>query len=302
VVALIGIIQKPLYHGALYGIWIPRNIGTPFGPFVNRNHFAGWTAMAIPLAIGSIAAAIDQARDYVRPSLSGWVAWMGSRAGSRVQHAALAALLMGLALALSLSRSGIVSLIAALTVCGIAGAKRRYHAVGRIAAVTSVVAATALIVAWASPDVLAARFAAPSTSTLSGRLPIWTLDVQMVRDFWTTGAGLNAYSTATLFYPEAVPGFHLREAHNDYLQLAIEGGLLVGVPIVVTVAAFVVAVRRRFRSTRGSFYWVRLGAVTGIVAIACQSLADFSLQMPGNAALFAALCGLALQEERPATG
>lgn len=302
IVALIGIIQKPLYHGALYGFWIPQSVATPFGPFVNRNHFAGWTVMALPLAIGYVAAAIDQARDHVRASVRGWIAWAGTPAGSRAQHAAVAALLMGLALALSLSRSGIASLIAALTVCGIAGTKRRYRAVGRTAAVASMVATTALIVVWASPDALAARFAAPTTSTLSGRLPIWTLDLQMARDFWATGAGLNAYSTATLFYPEAVPGFHLHEAHNDYLQLAIEGGLLVGVPLAVAALAFCVAVRRRFRGARGSFYWVRLGAVTGIVGIGIQSFADFSLQMPGNAALFATLCGLALHEERDRSG
>ena len=26
--------------------------GSPFGPFVNKNHFAGWMLMALPLTIG----------------------------------------------------------------------------------------------------------------------------------------------------------------------------------------------------------------------------------------------------------
>lgn len=46
----------------------------------------------------------------------------------------------------------------------------------------------------------------------------------------------------------------------------------------------------------GSGYWIRVGAVTGLAAIAVQSMADFSLQMPGNAALFAVLCGIALHQ------
>jgi hypothetical protein len=37
-----------------------------------------------------------------------------------------------------------------------------------------------------------------------------------------------------------------------------------------------------------------VGAVTGIASIALQETVEFSLQMPGNAALFAVLCGIAL--------
>jgi hypothetical protein len=38
--------------------------------------------------------------------------------------------------------------------------------------------------------------------------------------------------------------------------------------------------------------------VTGLLAIAVQSLVEFSLQMPGNAAMFAVLCGVALHDGR----
>jgi len=41
-------------------------------------------------------------------------------------------------------------------------------------------------------------------------------------------------------------------------------------------------------------YWVRVGAVTGLLAIALQETAEFSLQMPGNAALFVGLAAIAI--------
>jgi hypothetical protein len=88
----------------------------------------------------------------------------------------------------------------------------------------------------------------------------------------------------------------MREAHNDYLQLAAEGGLLVGVPIVLAIAALAYGIWQRFRGDVGSTWWVRVGAVTGLLAVAAQSVVEFSLQMPGNAALFAVLCGLALHD------
>jgi hypothetical protein len=58
------------------------------------------------------------------------------------------------------------------------------------------------------------------------------------------------------------------------------------------------AVRRRLREDVGSIWWIRMGAVTGLLAIAVQSLVEFSLQMPGNAAMFAVLCGVALHDGR----
>src|SRR6185503_19565916 len=89
---------------------------------------------------------------------------------------------------------------------------------------------------------------------------------------------------------------HFQEAHNDYLQLAAEGGLLVGIPILVTLGLFVREVRRRFREApkSGTTYYLRVGAVAGLLSIALQSLLEFSLQMPGNAALFTLLAAVAL--------
>src|SRR6185503_18460439 len=119
----------------------------------------------------------------------------------------------------------------------------------------------------------------------------------IVHDFWLTGTGLNTYGVATPFYQTSMPEFHLREAHNDYLQLAAEGGLLLGIPIAGAILAFAVDVRRQFRASSGSSYWIRLGAVMGLVAIAVQTTVEFSLQMPGNAVLFAVLCGIALHHD-----
>ena len=66
-------------------------------------------------------------------------------------------------------------------------------------------------------------------------------------------------------------------------------------PAAACLVSFIVAVRRRFKEeTSTSDYWVRVGAVTGLAAIALQETVEFSLQMPGNAALFALLCGIAL--------
>jgi len=69
------------------------------------------------------------------------------------------------------------------------------------------------------------------------------------------------------------------------------------VPAHLLAGLFAREVRRRFRERRDdrTGYWIRLGAVTGLVAIAFQEIVEFSLQMPGNAAFFTVLCAIAVR-------
>jgi O-antigen ligase len=152
-------------------------------------------------------------------------------------------------------------------------------------------------VGWVGMDNVVARFGSANPATINERLPIWQDTWRIISDFWLTGSGLNTYGVATLFYQTSVPDFHLREAHNDYLQLAAEGGLVLGLPILCAIAVLARDIRRRFSDSTGSSYWIRLGAVTGLIAVALQSTVEFSLQMPGNAALAAVLIGIALHRD-----
>jgi len=90
------------------------------------------------------------------------------------------------------------------------------------------------------------------------------------------------------------------QAHNDYLQLAAEGGALVAIPAVAAVIVVCLGLRRRLTSGMDDEVtaWVRIGAVAGLAGIAAQSLIEFSLQMPGNAALFVVLLAIAMHRSR----
>jgi len=295
--AVTGIVQRPLSTGSIYGFWKPLASGHPFGPFVNKNHFAGWIVMALPLVLGYFCALVSRGTQTVRPTLRDWVIWLSSREANQAVLAAFAVMLMGVALVLSLSRSGMLSLVVALLLGGSAAIRRQQGALGRSAIVGGLALLSVIIVVWSGTETIAARFGAADTVDLGSRLPIWRGGVRILQDFWLTGSGLNTYGVATLFYPAIVTGSHLAEAHNDYLQLAVEGGLLLGIPILVAIVTFALMVRRRLMASEGSAYWIRLGAVAGLVAVAVQSVVEFSLQIPGNAVLFAALCALALHRD-----
>jgi len=98
------------------------------------------------------------------------------------------------------------------------------------------------------------------------------------------------------FYPSADLDEPYEGAHNDFLQLAAEGGLLVGIPVLTTIGFFIWDTRRRFRESwsDGTTDWLRTGAIVGLGLMALQETVDFSLQVPGNAALFVVLAAIAV--------
>jgi hypothetical protein len=294
--ATIGIVQRATFTGKIYGFWELVQGGTPFGPFVNRNHFAGWMLMAIPVVLGYFLAQISTSEGPRSPGLRNRILWLSTARGNRAVLAAFAAVVMALSLVLTLSRSGMAGLMLAFAVTLFFVARREDRLANRGVVLAYLVLTTLTIFLWAGLDQVALRFAQLDVTAFNQRPAIWADTVRIVRDFWFTGTGFNTYGVSTLHYQTAVPGEHLREAHSDYLQLAAEGGLLMAIPILATVVIFIGVVGRRLRDDVGSIRWIRMGAITGLIAIAFQSLVEFSLQMPGNAALCAVIAGLAIHD------
>ena len=48
----------------------------------------------------------------------------------------------------------------------------------------------------------------------------------MVSDFWITGVGVGAYERAMTVYQRQPHVFYFNHAHNEYLQLLAEGGVV----------------------------------------------------------------------------
>lgn len=298
VLALVGVAQKAMWNGKIYGFWTPIEAGDSFGPFVNRNHFAGWMLMALPLAVGYFCGRVARGVRQVKPGLRNRIVWFSSADASETMLVGFAVILMALALMLTMSRSGMIGLLVASVISGWFVARHQARG-SRRAVVAGYLIFVALAAAgWTGFDRIAARFADSQTGTAGGRLAIWADTWRLARKFPITGTGLDTYGAATIFYQTVdLKTQHFAEAHNDYLQLLAEGGALVCIPAALAILAFAWTVRRRFRdlSPESIDYWIRVGAVTGIIAIAVQEISDFSLQMPGNAVLFVVLMALTVR-------
>jgi putative inorganic carbon (HCO3(-)) transporter len=298
VLAVFGLIQRSTGTLKIYGFWSPvHHPYQIYGPFVNRNHFAGWMIMAIPLAIGVAFAAIASAGKAKRTDWRNRILWLASPDGNRFAWATFCVFAMGVALMLTLSRSGIAVFFVTMGIVAVV-LMRRLRAGGRRAARTlavSIIAVVALgVLAWTGLEPIVNRFA--TGQSISGRLPGWTGAIRIARAFPVTGSGINTYRTAMLYYSTRAPdGPYWDTAHDDYLQVAAEGGLLVVIPVVIAIVVVAREIRRRLREDHDDrVYWIRAGAAIGMIAIALQELVDFSLQIPGNAVLLAVLCAIAI--------
>jgi O-antigen ligase len=295
VLALAGIVQQPLFNDRIYGFWETIEGGAPYGPFVNKNHFAGWMLMALPLTLGLLMGGIARAMRGVRPAWRDRLVWFSSPEANGLILIGGAALVMAVALILTMSRSGVSAFALAVALTGAFVARRRWSAARAATAFAYLAFLVIVAVGWAGAGVLAARFSDAEWSELNARRGAWSDAADVAARFPAAGTGLDTYGTAMVVYQRHDPVHYYTEAHNDYLQLAAEGGLLLAIPAAICVLLFAVAVWQRFRDEPSvGAHWLRIGAVTGLLAVALQDTVDFSLQMPGNAALFAALCGIAL--------
>jgi O-antigen ligase len=276
----------------LYGVWQPLDPGArPYGPFVNRNHFATWLVMACPLTFGYLLARAPERRARgIADRVIGAVKQLGT---VRVWVAA-ATCVMALAVLVSASRSGLVALGAALGGCVWLSRSRSSSSTLRWTVIQASLL-TVVVLSFANFSSLAARF--DETFAVAGaergRQAVWEDAKRVARDFALTGTGAGTFGTAVAGYQTAAPGYSIGHAHNHYLHLAAEGGLLVALPVVLAGGAFLTLFVRCMTEDTTSNYLMRAGAAAGLVGALVQSIWETGLRMPANAMLFATLAAIA---------
>ncbi len=291
---------------------IPKTsyIGDATGTFVNRNHLAGYLELTLACGIGLLLALRDG-----RPFR--WVnvleLLMGPKARLR-----LALVVMVIALVMTHSRMGNTAFFAALLlVGGLFVLLDREHRLRNSLILASIVVIDILVISQyfglekLKDRVLSTRIhdvvvdgeVVQQANELRDDVFIYALP--LLKDKPLTGQGAGSFEAVFPKYPGADIRLHFDHAHNDYLQFAIEHGLIGMLPLLgFVLLALWRALQAMWR--RESLYrsGVGFGAAMGIVAIGVHSSTDFNLQIPANAATFVVVCAIALlanQHARPQT-
>jgi O-antigen ligase len=294
--AAIALAQDATAHGLMYWRWRPVDEGPPpFGPFVNRNHFGTWAVIAVPMCLGYLVAhtAAHRHRSTEHAALRRRiVTFFDGRAMGLTTSAAL--MLVGIAV--SLSRSAMAG-IAVAAVVGLLLRRERGQIGGRaiwwIGA--GAVGVVALTLAQLRPEALGVRLSSAGVSA-GNRLLIWRDTIPIIRDFWLTGTGAGTYLTSMLLYQRSSPGWLYNQAHNHYLQVLSEGGLLLNVPVFGLLAFYTRDAWRRLHADESGMFWIRAGAFCGLAGVAVQSVWETGLTMPANAALAAIAAAIVVHD------
>ena len=268
VVSIFGILQHLTFNGKLYWFREMRYGGLPFGPYVNRNHFAGFAELLIPLALVPLV--------------------LGRVRRERFFIVALLALVPIVALLLSASRGGIISFCVELVILFLLlllhRIRTKHMLVGGIVVLCSVLA-----VSWIGVQQVLERFATYKTlDVTAGKRAAMRLDTwHIFLDHRFAGTGLGTLQQVFPPYETQYDGKIVNHAHNDYLELLAESGILGGLCWVGFLAVLLRESLRGLENLRRSFRSaLNLSGLMGCCGILVHSLVDFNLHIPANALLF----------------
>jgi O-antigen ligase len=276
---LVALAQKASGTEKPYGIYEAQDAWAVFGPYLSRNHFAGYLVMAIPLALGlTMEALVDLQRAWGRRRV-GWLA-LGDPVGSAFVRRAAEAMVLVVGLVAAASRGAFIGFAFSLLVIA-AFARRRLLllAIGVVAFVG---------VSWIGLDAIVQGF---GTRGLEGsRFGLWRDALRMFPDFPLLGVGWNAFGMAYLRYQTFWRYYFFQAAHNEYLDLLLTTGVIgTAVAFWGLVRLLPRAVARALRSPLDA------GLLASLLGLACHNLVDFNWQIQANAATFAALLALAVR-------
>lgn len=311
------LVQLTYPSSRIYGLFAPLETGSQqlLGPFVNRNHFAAYMLLVIPMAALLLTRARRSLRHRLgpRPNLRRLLLGLGSPEGTRILYALLPPFVCVAGLLASTSRGGLLGLLAGLAVAVTARRGRAWLSLGAWVGSLALVALASFGI-----ERVEARFAT-AASDRAGRTVVWRDALQRMNGYWARGSGFNTFawamSRAVPFelpvgatpWPSdlrtpvasptgAWPAFRVpaqaegivwyREAHNDYLQVLVETGLP-GLLIALWGAAACLRAAERDP-------WLT-ASIAGLLA---HEIVDFPLQIPAVAALFVVLAALRPLPER----
>jgi O-antigen ligase len=292
--AVISLAQRATAPKTVLWKWsVPDPRALPFGFFVDRNQLAMWLILAISLVVGYLAMHVHaRMTDRTRWDLHTVVIAL-SDSGALAICACVA--VMVLTLAATLSRSGFVGLVGAALAGAwlVHGDRRRVLWVGTTAAIVLAAAA-----AWLNPEGLAQRIvttASGSEFDATGRLAIWRESARIVRDFPLLGTGAGTFADAMFVYQQTARDVLFNNAHDEYLQLQAEGGIVL---LIASLAGIVLAAKAacaRIAADVGAHRYLRIGACAGLAGIAVQSIWEVGLRAPANLLLAAIVAAIAVR-------
>jgi O-antigen ligase len=281
--AAFALVQGLAPNGRLYWVRKPALGGWIYGPYVNHNHYAGLMELLLPVPL---VLSLTHYGDSRRRLL-----------------AAAAAALIATTIFLSGSRGGMLAFVVQMVMFGVFLVRRRMGV--RTASGVGVFLAIMLgLLAWIGGGEVTQRLASihsEAHTELEGgtRWQINRDGLKMARQKPVSGWGLGTFPEVYPEFRTFYTNFFVNEAHDDYLQLLVETGLLgFGAMLWFLLVLYRRALAKLENWSSDLNGAVALATLLGVTGILVHSFVDFNLQIPANAALFYVWCTIAALEPR----
>jgi O-antigen ligase len=234
------------------------NWGWGTGFFANANHMATLLVLAVPIAAALAATMMARSRWDPRLALAAAVVASGIAA-------------IGITLTGSVAGIVLLPLAAIGGLCLVpASLKHRSLAVGAAlaSAVVGVLASSAILGTSLEDGVLS-------------RPDMWRNTVTGIAQFWPLGSGLGTFTEVYPLFenPDTVFAKYANHAHNDYLEVLFEAGLVGGFLVGLTLAVWAVFSFRAWRRGAESQLWSRASSIVIGLGLA-HSVVDYPLRTP----------------------
>jgi O-antigen ligase len=266
VLAVFAIIQKSNWNGRIYWFRHIPGVAAPFGPFVNRNHFAGFVGMLIPLGLGIVSEMKGSEKRLLYLFMT---------------------VIMAVGVVLSLSRGGILSMLASLAFFSALVFMRKQRGKKPVFYIWLFFSVFLLYAFYMGAGPFLERLSSEGV-TDKLRLAAWKGTLGAYRDFWLLGTGLSTFRDVFPAYDQGLKAF-FQYAHNDYLQLIMETGSLGGALALWFLISLSRGTARLYRLQKASY--ISIGIAASIFYMLVHSFFDFNLHIPSNAITFSMLLG-----------
>jgi len=301
--AFFSIIQQLLSNNKIFWVRELTRGGIMFGPYVNRNHYAGLAGMLFPIALAVFF--------YYRPGRS--YGSFREKLSEVFSHRMIntyflygfSAVLIATSVFVSLSRGGMISICFSTTLAILLIMLRERKRKPDMPVVLTIIVIL-YSVGWFGWSRIFERFAGVrgAGGEISGlRSVIWKDSLKIVRDFPLTGAGFgsfadifNKYRSMSSFGSAqgSAPGI-IEHAHNDYIELLTNGGLIALILFGWFMFEVLYSSFTTFRKRQENYSaYLFIGSLAGIASLLVHSLIDFNMQIGANGLYFFFLLGLAV--------
>jgi len=260
------------------------------GTLGNPDHFAFWMEMTIPLVMAMFFLRIRlfEGRSGLKQKMIGAV-----NENWRVILYLLVFALLGTAVVLSGSRSGIVAMVISLVLFAQLSVYFSWTRQIRRKMKYLLIALSLVIIFVGAQDTVH-KFLQTGDLTEGGRFIRWPNTISLFMDFPLLGSGFGTYRYA--FFPYDQLDKWSRHAHNDYLEILAEGGLLGGFIFLGLVTVLMTSfIRMWARRRHPQMKILGNGILCALFVAVFHSLLDFSLRIPSNVLILSVIFLLGLK-------